>query len=627
MHFCWNLISNFFKFNWKLLNYIKLFISNFINIIVIIIIINAGYYLYKDKIHTNNYYGALLIDLHDITTEENSISNTFNNISRKIFNLNTQTNPAISIFTIVNSIRIAINDSKITGIVLQLDKLSNIDQVNLHYIGKALNEFKNSGKPIYAVGNSYNQSQYYLASFANKIYMSNHGIVNIHGFATNKLFFKTFLEKTKINSHIFRVGTYKSAVEPFIRNNMSHEGYTAEKHWIYSLWQEYIKIIANNRHISEKTIDPHTNEMIKKLATFHGNTAKYAISEKLIDYISNDINIKKDFKKYFGWNSKNNHYNYISIYNYKNIKMIKNDNIYHLTNNLLPKKNIGVITIHGIISDYTENQYSMDIEKIILQIDQAIHDPNIKAVILRINSPGGSVTATEVIRAKIAELHEFKKPIIVSMENIAASGGYWIATAADYIIASSSTLTGSIGIFGIINTFEKSLEKLGIYADGIATTPLADNFITKGISTEYAKFMELTIKNNYSVFLEYVANARHKTISEVEKIAQGRIWTGQDALKNGLIDQIGDFDDAVKKASELGNIKNPILDWMQPNYTFLDKIIMKLISNIQYILSKSITTYNSNIFNNILLKEMHQFYYIHDPQNCYAYCINCLSLQ
>ncbi|SPP31225.1 Protease 4 [Arsenophonus endosymbiont of Aleurodicus floccissimus] len=618
----WNLIATCFKFSWRLLNFIRRFVTSFI-CLFLIFIAASSYFAYKsEKKSTSQYHGALLIDLQGVIVDQVSIPNPLGKMSRELLGSSNKRMQENSLFDIVNIIRRATYDDKITGIVLQLDNLIGSGQPSLQYIGKALIEFKQAGKPIYAVGNGYNQSQYYLASFANHIYMSQQGHVGIYGFSTNKLFYKTLLDNLKVNSHIFRVGTYKSAVEPFIRNNMSPEAREADKVCIGSLWQHYLSTVAQNRQMTPENIFPGADKLIEEIKSVNGDSAQYAIKQKLIDHIFTGSVMEKELSKKFGWNDKEQHFNYISIYDYADEHPQQNQ-LMRQKQSDEQARNIAVIITQGAIIDGLQEPGMVGSETTVAQIRKARFNPDIKAIVLRVNSPGGSVTASEAIRNELVAVREANKPIVVSMGGMAASGGYWISTPANYIFASPTTLTGSIGIFGVINTFEKSLDTIGVYTDGVSTTRLADISVTKGINKQFSDMMQITIENGYNTFLKYVAQARHKTPAEIDKIAQGRVWVGSDALQNGLVDKLGDFDDAVNKAAELAKITTPSLDWMQPERSFIDQLILELTSSAEAMMPNTLQLLLPQKMANNLQQQIKFYQHMNDPQNRYAFCLNC----
>lgn len=431
------------------------------------------------------------------------------------------------------------------------------------------------------------------------------------------------LNNLKINTHIFRVGKYKSAVEPFIRDNMSDEVREEEQIWVNKIWQQYLQIISTNRNTTIQKIFPDIQTTLNHLNQMHGDTAKYALYNNWIDEIASNFSIEHTMKKKFGNKTPNSNFNSISMYDYNPTK------ISHTIHN---NNQIAIICINGSIIDGTDTLHSVGGDTIIHKIRNARTDPNIKALILRINSPGGSVNASELIRSELIATKKSGKPIVVSMGGVAASGGYWISTPADYIFASNSTLTGSIGIFGIINTLEKSLDAIGIHSDGVYTAPLANISINKSLPNEYIQMMQLYVNTNYHYFIKTVAESRKKSIKNINKIAQGHIWTGYDAIKNGLIDSIGDFDDAINKAVELAKLTEYQLNWYEDKINWINmllqqtnKIVHLLILKLSAHYMPSFQDFNSNISKINNFPEYSPLFIWNDPKNCYALCVNSVQ--
>jgi len=490
-------------------------------------------------------------------------------------------------------------DNKITGLVIYLNKFTGSDQVTLEYLGKSLIEFSNSGKPIYAISDYYNQSQYFIASYANKIYLTPQGSVDLHGISNINIYYKSLLDKLKINTYIFRVGNYKSAVEPYLRDNISEAVRKSDTIWLNKIWKQYLTIISKNRFIKEKKIFPGSLKILLNIRAVNGDMSKFAIKNKLVDEVSSISVIEMKMIKKFGWNK------YLNSFNYTNI-----DN-YIISNNINKKiDKIAVIFVNGIIIDDKETTGTIFYDSIIKEIRNAYLNPKIKAIIFRVNSPGGSVKGSEIIRNELYNARAKGKPVVVSMGGIAASGGYWISTPANYIIASPSTITGSIGIFGVINTFEDILDSLGVHYDGVYTSTLANLNITNNLPKAILHKMQLNIENSYHNFISLVAQSRYKTTYEIDKIAQGYIWTGNDALKKGLIDKLGDFDDAISKAVELANIKEYKLKWYLNNKT-LKEIFFNYIKDL----------YINNILKNFINIKKFFLLYINNKKNKYALCI------
>ncbi|MEI4269663.1 MAG: signal peptide peptidase SppA [Candidatus Dasytiphilus stammeri] len=550
MHQIVRWIKKIFIFLWKSLNWIRV---NFIKSLFLILSLVVLIKFIHPTIETSSPPQALVLDIKGKINDEPLRVSTpmghkvlrFLKIKKNFFFQN-------SLFQIVEIIRQAKNDSNINYLILDLKNFSGASQPSLHYIGKALEEFRKSGKLIFSIAEYYTQQQYYLASFANKIYLSPHGEVDLHGFALNHLYFKKLIDNLHITSHMFRVGNYKSAVEPMNRNNMSPTVRKLNASLIDQLWNEYINQIAHNRKVSRDKIFPAVATLIKKLRQEGGDTAQYAYNNKLVDKLICLSCFEKNMILKLGLNKNNNSYNAISMYDYP----LKN-------NSPFQKNKIAVISMSGIIGpgNYHFPGYisSSTIQK---QLRSARLNPHIKAIILYINSPGGSASDSESIREEIVTTRHSGKPIVVVMGEYGASGGYMIASPANYLIAAPSTLTGSIGIFAQIMTFENTLSTLGVYSDGVFTSPLANVSFYKDLPKEVQEIIQLRLQNGYRKFINFVAQDRNRSYNQIDKIAQGRIWSGLDAKKIGLIDKLGDFDDAVSKASELAGLKDWDLMWL-----------------------------------------------------------------
>jgi len=612
------MITGLFRWSWRVLNFIREFILNLF--LIVLILAGVGIWLQLSSAGNSEpvQQGALKVDLSGMLVDKPSVSNRLSRISRQLLGANSDRLQENSLFDVVDAIRQAKTDSNITGIVLDLRDFAGGDQPSLQYVGKALREFRDSGKPVYALGDSYSQAQYYLASFANKIWLSPQGTVDLHGFATNGLYYKTLLEKLKVSSHVFRVGTYKSAVEPFLRDNMSPDARDADSRWITQLWQNYLNTVSANRQITPEQLFPGAAGVISGLEAVQGDTAKYALNNKLVDTLSSRAAADQALAKTFGWDKANNDYRYVSIYDYR------------LKQPAQQKGNIAVILASGAIMDGEESAGNVGGDTTAAQIREARLDPAIKAIVLRVNSPGGSVTASEAIREELAAAHEAGKPVVVSMGGMAASGGYWISTPADYIIAAPSTLTGSIGIFGVINTVENSLDAIGVHTDGVATSPLADVATTKTLPAEVQQLMQLTIENGYRNFIGLVAASRHKTPEQIDAIAQGHVWTGSDAKGNGLVDALGDFDDAVAKAASLASVKQPALNWYQDEPGMLDLLLNQMNASAQAVLPNALKIWLPAPVQDVVSAMQSQpglLGKLNDPQNRYAFCLNCGSVR
>lgn len=618
MRTLWRFIAGFFKWTWRVLNFVREMVLNLFFIFLVLVGVGIWMQIGNGSNSEQTARGALLLDISGVIVDKPSTNHRLGALGRQLFGASSDRLQENSLFDIVNAIRQAKDDRNITGIVLDLKNFTGADQPSMRYIGKALREFRDSGKPIFAVGENYSQGQYYLASFANKIWLSPQGQVDLHGFATNGLYYKTLLDKLKVSTHVFRVGTYKSAVEPFIRDDMSPAAREADSRWIGELWQNYLHTVSANRQISPQQLFPGAQAIIDGLTSVGGDTAKYALDHKLVDALASSADVEKALTKQFGWSKTENNYRAISYYDYS------------LKTPADTGGTIAVIFANGAIMDGEETPGNVGGDTTASQIRDARLDPKVKAIVLRVNSPGGSVNASEVIRAELAAAKAAGKPVVVSMGGMAASGGYWISTPANYIVASPSTLTGSIGIFGVINTVENSLSSIGVQSDGVSTSPLADISMTKALSPEVQQMMQLSIEYGYKRFITLVADARKRTPEQIDKIAQGHVWTGEDAKANGLVDSLGDFDDAVAKAAELAKLKQWHLDYYQDEPTVLDMVMDSMTGSVRAMLPEAIQAMLPAPLvsaANTVKTEGDKLAAFNDPQNRYAFCLTCANVR
>ncbi|MDU4275402.1 MAG: signal peptide peptidase SppA, partial [Enterobacter asburiae] len=408
------------------------------------------------------------------------------------------------------------------------------------------------------------------------------------------------------------------AVEPFIRDDMSPAAREADSRWIGELWQNYLGTVAANRQITPEQAFPGAQGVLDGLRKVDGDTAKYALDNKLVDALGTSAEIEKSLSKQFGWSKEDKNYSAISMYDYSTKKPDENGD------------SVAVVFANGAIMDGQETPGNVGGDTTASQIRDARLDPKVKAIVLRVNSPGGSVSASEVIRAELAAARAAGKPVVVSMGGMAASGGYWISTPANYIVANPSTLTGSIGIFGVINTVENSLDSLGVHTDGVATSPLADVSVTKSLPPEVSEMMQLSIENGYKRFITLVADSRKKTPEQIDQIAQGHVWTGQDAKSNGLVDSLGDFDDAVKKAAELAKLKQWHIEYYQDEPSFFDMVMDSMSGSVRAMLPEAMQAYLPApvaTAAKAMKAESDKLAAFNDPQSRYAFCLTCANVR
>ncbi|OCG69327.1 signal peptide peptidase SppA [Gilliamella sp. Occ3-1] len=600
---------------WKVINLIREIFLNLIFLIIIILIFSV-IALIKETQEQElvPQYGTLVLDIEGVIVDNTLYGDEIYALQSKIYGKKVNTSRENGLFELTQKIAQATADPKITSMVIKLDHFVGADMSSLQYIGKYLTKFSKANKPIYAYGSNFSQSQYYLASYADKIYLTPLGSVNVYGLAANNLYYKTLLDNLKINTHVFRVGTYKSAIEPFIRDDMSEEAKSNTTRWLTLMWNNYLQDISTQRKKAGTQLVPAPETMLTNLKAVNGNMTKYAISNGLIDEIASNYQFESELNKQ----------HQISIYDYQ----LKSKDTNLDGDNGSNKPLIAVVFVNGTITNGENSSNiagSQDIVEQLRNIRINLNKHNTQAIVLRVNSPGGSVDASEAIRSELEALRDYQIPVVISMGGMAASGGYWISTASDYIVASPNTITGSIGIFGIIPTFEKSLSHIGVYSDGVTTSSLASNNFTQDLSTEMNQLIQLNIDNGYQTFISLVAKARNMTTEQVDKIGQGQVWLGSEASKIGLVDKLGDFDDAIETAATLANLTDYEIDWQKPKGNWFSAFYSDMIA----MLPKS----TAEIFFEQLpaTKQLQQHVSLwnkfNDPLNRYIYCLNCADVR
>lgn len=473
---------------------------------------------------------------------------------------------------VTDSLDAAAEDDRIKAVMLELDGLEGGGLSKLQAFAAALGKVRDAGKPIIAVGNSFTQDQYYLAAFADEIYLHELGVVYIDGYGYYRTYLKGVIDKLKIDLNVFRVGKYKSFVEPFIRDDMSEADRQASKRWLDSLWSAYTSDVGAARDLDPDQIDGYANKFIENLRNAGGNTAKLALNTGLVDSLADTEEIEAHLKELTDIDDDNT-YNRIDYLTYISSVRAKQINVPGT-----PK--VGVIIASGEIIDGEAPRGTIGGDSLAALIDQAAEDDQVEALVLRIDSPGGSMFASEVIFDRLVQLKLMGKPFVVSMSSVAASGGYYIAMLADQIWASETTITGSIGVGALVPTFQRSLDSVGVRIDGFGTTQLSGQFRTdRKLGEEAREFMQLSIEDAYRIFVGKVASARDMPFDRAENLAQGRVWIGSDALAVGLVDEIGGLDDAVHSAAALAGLaENEFgVQIIEPGMTFSERFALQLV--------------------------------------------------
>ncbi len=478
---------------------------------------------------------------------------------------------------ILEAIEGASTDKRVKSLVLDLQRLRGASMSKLEEIGDAIEDFKETGKPVYAIAPSYSQTQYLIAVHADKIYLDKQsfqafGGVFFTGLGVYPTYFKAASDKLKINIHVFKAGLYKGAVEPFLRNDMSAAAKEANLGWIGVLWKQYSDTIIEQRNISLESFQKYTNRYDEVLAANGNDSAQMAVSEGFVDAIISKKAWREEMQSIVGKSEST--YNHISLNNY----LLETRPPFPVIDPAAKK--IAVITASGTIYDGVQPAGDIGGESISKLIRIARNNKQVKALVLRIDSPGGSASASELIRSELELTQDEGKPVVISMSGYAASGGYWIASTANKIFSADTTVTGSIGTFIIFPTFEETLSGLGVNSDGVGTTTLSGAFNAfQEINPVLRRSLEHSVTHTYQKFIGLVAQGREMPIDDVDKIAQGRIWAGSTAVELGLVDAIGNLADAIESAALLAAVDDYEIIYLEQELTTSEKLLNQILNS------------------------------------------------
>lgn len=518
---------------------------------------------------------------------------------------------------ILDTINTAAKDDRIKLIVLSLSEMKQSSLNQLHTIGLALETFRQTGKKVIAIDDQFDQGQYYLASYADEIYLNPMGSVSLRGFGIFKLYMKELIDKMAINFHIFKVGAFKSATEPFLRNDMSEEAKVANRLWLTNLWNFYSKAITGNRNLSPESINSFINNMPELQEKAGGNASQMALEAGLIDGIKTRPEIEEYLSKLVGRSADDTSFQHIHFNEYMTTITPS------FTGEVDKPDHIGLIVAQGNIA-YGENvPGQINSESLGKLIRQAERDKNVKALVLRIDSGGGSAIASEKIRQELLMFQQSGKPLVVSMGALAASGAYWVSAPADQIFASPSTLTGSIGVFGIVPTVEQSIAKIGIRGDGIATSKIAGGTNpAMALPPELQRTIQLSVEEVYNRFLNIVSEGRKIPRNNVEKLARGRVWDGSTAKELGLVDELGNLDDAIAAAGKLAGMTDYsplyIIETPSSGHEFLKQLGYL---TVHFLEQEKLVWWQGKPLWETISKHVDFSIFKSDPTNIYAHCL------
>ena len=450
---------------------------------------------------------------------------------------------------LIDTVDRAAGDGRIKLLVLKPGRIQSISLDQVRSICSALERFRKTGKKVVAFGDSFSQAQYYLATWADSIYLHPMGAVNLRGFAVFRLYLREMLDRLAVNLHVFRVGTYKSALEPLIRNDMSPEDREANSLWLGNLWTACVADIAAHRKLTVDNLNANIDALVSNLASVNGDRGRLAVNSGLVDSLKSHQEMESELKRLTGRGDGASDFPHVSFEDY-----LETFTPPHTTTRGKDKL-IGIIVAEGNILYGSGTVGQIGSDELIRQIRKAREDERVKAIVLRISTGGGSALASELIRQELALARAEGKPVVVSMGAMAASGGYWLSADADLIVASPLTLTGSIGIFGAVPTVDRTLARIGVHGDGVGTTAVSHfGNVASPMSSEEQATFQMDVEQGYRQFLEVVARGRKMEVAAVAKIAEGRVWDGATALSLGLVDRLGNLEEAIAEAARMAKV-------------------------------------------------------------------------
>lgn len=475
------------------------------------------------------------------------------------------------LWDLTETIRYAAQDRRVSVLVLDLDYFEGAGQPTLSEVADALQLFRATGKPVIARATSYNQSRYYLAAQADEIHLDPMGEVLLQGYERYRMYYKGLLDKLAVDVHLFRVGDWKSGAEDLVRTDMSAEDRQESQAYLDALWRGYCEAVGIARNVDPAVIDDYANNYLAALREHRGDTAAVARSAGLVTALSTRSQFDARVARLMGARDDSAAYPQVAYGDYLRV--------WHAEDALRRKAGtrVAVVVASGEILDGDQPAGTVGGNTTSALLRRVQDNPGFAAVVLRVNSPGGSVLASEQIYREVQALRDAGKPVVVSMGDVAASGGYYIAAPADRIIAHPMTLTGSIGIYAAVPVLDRTLGKVGVTVDGTGTTALSGKMrLDRPLDPVMRDYMQLTIEHGYEQFLDHVAQGRGVSRDDVHEVAQGRVWIGDAALDHQLVDALGGYDDAVQEAAQLANLDDYTVERVEPRLSWAEQLALRL---------------------------------------------------
>ena len=492
-------------------------------------------------------------------------------IQRALNEAQGQAAPQTLLWDLTDAIRAAAKDPRVAALLIDTDRMDRTGQAVLEELASAIAFFKSNNKRVIARGQNFEQSQYYLAAQADELYLDPQGYLLLTGYSRYSPYFKEALDRLDVDVHLYRAGKYKSAAEPYVRKDMSAEDREETTAWLQALWNGYRASVAKARGKTPDDLTRYIDTLATDGKANGGDLAALAKAAGLVTDVWTPEQVDKRMADLVGVDADEDDklaFRQMRVRDY--VRTLRAAD--RLKSN---GSAVGVIVASGEILDGRQPPGTIGGENTAELIHKARLDKDVKALVLRIDSPGGSVFASERIYREVLAFRDSGKPLVVSMGDLAASGGYYIAAPADEIIASANTLTGSIGVFGVLPTLNRTAAKLGVNIDGVGTTPYSGISLLRPMQPAVEQLIQSGVAHEYEVFLSHVASGRRKTRDEVDAIAQGRVWAGSDALRLGLIDRVGTYQDALDAAAKRASLPAGYrVKHIEPEMRYLDRLLI-----------------------------------------------------
>ena len=525
---------------------------------------------------------------------------------------------------VLEAIEYARDDPAINSLVMELDYLMYVGISKTQEIVHALESFRESGKPIVVVGDYFTQDQYLLASHADSVIIHPLGGVALEGYSSYRNYFREALEKISVNVHVFRAGAHKSAMEPFVRDDMSPGEKELTGRWLETLWGQYTSIVEAQRELAPGAVNDYVNNFARRLASQGGDSARAALEAGLVDQMLSRQASNDYLTELVGAKNEDGLYEAVAFERY-----VARKRPISLPGDMAGDR-VAVITAQGNMLPGEQPPGTIGGDSLAQLIRTTSEKDGVKAIVLRVNSGGGSMFASEIIRQQVLHARARGIPVVVSMGAVAASGGYYIAAQADEIWATPSTITGSIGVFAAFPTFEQLLQRLGVHTDGVGTTALAGSLrADRPLNPELVAALNSGIAFAYKSFVQIVAEGRDMSLEEVDPLAQGRVWSAPDALQAGLVDGVGSLEDAIAAAAARAGVEDYQVDYVEQPRSPRDLLMQQLADRVGSLRIWTQSTANTALAGLLqpVAEAAEEIANLQDPGHLYLRCVSCSAMR